>query len=130
MSMAVMHASELGRKYLELLSADRLDECIELFRDDVMLVLPATMQKGVLIGKQEFRKMLSHAMSLFENRPRYIVTGQTSEGNRSSIEFRGQGTLKNGKEYDNTYCIVFVAEGGKITEFREYCDTHYAFTVF
>jgi hypothetical protein len=70
-----MSAGALGRKYLMFLGSDRIDECMALFSDDVLLVLPATMQKGARFEKDEFRTMLSRVMSLFDVGSRYAVTG-------------------------------------------------------
>ena len=130
MPTTTMQAVELARKYIETLGAGRLDECINLFRDDAVLVFPKTISTPHRLGKEEFRAMMSRAPTAFEVWPRYQLLEQTSEGDRSCIEFRGVGKLKNGSEFDTFYCIVFVAKDGLIAEMREYIDTHYLLTAF
>jgi ketosteroid isomerase-like protein len=125
-----MQAVELARKYIETLGAGRLDECINLFRDDAVLVFPETISTPHRLGKEEFRAMMGRAPAAFEVWPRYQLLEQTSEGDRSCIEFRGVGKLTNGAEFDTLYCIVFVAKDGLIAEMREYIDTHYLLTAF
>ena len=126
----VMQAAELAQKYIETLGAGRLAECIDLFRDDAVVLFPKTISTPHRLGKEEFRSMMGRAPAAFEVWPRYELLQQTSEGERSCIEFRGVGKLKNGSEFDTLYCIVIVAKDGLITEMREYIDTHYMLTVF
>lgn len=126
----VMQASDLARTYIETLGAGRVDECIGLFRDDAVLEFPRTVSTPHRLGKEEFRAMLGRAGGVFDGWPRYILTSQTSESNRSCIEFRGAGKLRNGAAFEFLYCIVFEAEGGQITRMREYLDTHHMLSVF
>ena len=67
--------------------------------------------------------MLENAPNVFESWPVYTLTHQTTEGDRSCIEFVGSGRMKNGAAFENQYCIVFVADAGVIVEMREYLDT-------
>jgi hypothetical protein len=130
MSTNVMQAPELARKYIETLGAGRMDECVNLFRDDAVLLFPKTVSTPHRLSKEDFRTMLNRASTIFDGWPRYSVIDQTSESNRSCIEFRGVGKLKHGAEFEFLYCIVFVAEDGLITEMREYLDTHHMLTTF
>jgi ketosteroid isomerase-like protein len=130
MSTNVMQASELARKYIETLGAGRVDECVNLFRDDAVLLFPKTISTPHRLSKEDFRAMLGRASSVFDGWPHYSLIHQTSESNRSCIEFRGVGRLKGGAEFEFLYCIVFVAEDGLITEMREYLDTHHMLTTF
>ena len=75
-----MQAAELAQKYIETLGAGRLDECIDLFRDDAVLVFPKTISTPHRLGKEEFRAMMSRAPTAFEVWPRYQLLEQTSEG--------------------------------------------------
>src|SRR6266403_4069380 len=128
-SGGIMSASELARKYLDLNAAGRFDGVRQLFRADARIVLPPSMDKGASLDVTTFCNMLEGAVKLFEVGPRYIVTGETSEADRSVLEFEGPGKLKNGKEFTMTYCIVIGEVGGLIAEFREYVDTRHAFTL-
>src|SRR6266568_9659014 len=120
-----MSASKLARKYLDLIAAGRFDGVRQLFRADARIVLPPSMDKGASVDVTAFCNMLEGAVKLFEVGPRYIVSGETSEADRSVLEFEGRGKLKNGKEFTMTYCIVIVEVGGLIAELREYVDTRH-----
>jgi uncharacterized protein len=47
----------------------------------------------------------------------------TAEGDRVVVEFEGNGTLVNGEDYSNQYCMVFTLANGKITQVNEYFCT-------
>jgi ketosteroid isomerase-like protein len=125
-----MSASELARKYLDLIATGRFEALRQLFHADARIVLPLSMAKGAPIDVTTFCNMLQRAVELFEVAPRYIVTAETSQADRSVLEFEGQGTLRNGRTFTMTYCIVIVETGGLITELREYVDTGHAFALF
>jgi ketosteroid isomerase-like protein len=130
MSTKVMQAPDLARAYIETLGAGRLVECLSLFRDDAVLEFPRTLSTPHRLGKEEFRAMLGRASGVFDGWPHYTLMHQTSELNRSCIEFRGVGKLKNGPEFEFLYCIIFEAEDGLITQMREYLDTHHMLGTF
>lgn len=43
----------------------------------------------------------------------------------AAVEWRLQGELARGGDYDQYYCWLFDLSDGRITEIREYIDTHY-----
>lgn len=45
------------------------------------------------------------------------------------VEAEGDMQVKDGRRYDNEYCLVFRLQHGKIVELREYCDSLLAETV-
>lgn len=49
-----------------------------------------------------------------------------SEGPHVALFGRSNGTSLKGEKYSNTYCWYVGFSGDKITELREYCDTHLA----
>ena len=46
-----------------------------------------------------------------------------AEGDVVVAEVKGDATTKEGKRYDNDYCLVFRFRGDKIAELVEYADT-------
>ena len=132
MSTKVMQASDLARAYIETLGAGRLVECLSLFRDDAVLEFPRTLSTPHRLGKEEFRAMLGRAGGVFDGWPHYTpkCTRDGQGSDRSCIEFRGVGKLKNGPEFEFLYCIIFEAEDGLITRMREYLDTHHMLGTF
>lgn len=53
-----------------------------------------------------------------------------AEGDSVAVQVRGQCTTKEGKPYNNTYCMMFRIANGKVSELTEYCDTELITTVF
>ena len=47
----------------------------------------------------------------------------TAEGDRVVVEFEGNGTLVNGEDYCNEYCMVFSLADGRIKQVNEYFCT-------
>lgn len=54
----------------------------------------------------------------------------TAEGDRVAVEAKGHAELKDGRVYDPDYHLLFTVRDGKISEVREYMDTHHAFDIF
>jgi ketosteroid isomerase-like protein len=54
-------------------------------------------------------------------------TGRISDvivdGNKAAMLMTGHMMRKDGRAYENTYCMVYTVENGKIVDAREYCDT-------
>jgi len=46
-----------------------------------------------------------------------------AEGDLVVVEAHGRNVTRTGRTYDNTYCNVLRLEGGKVSEWTEYCDT-------
>lgn len=121
--MILLQPDALARRYIDTLGAGRIDECLGLFHEDAVVKFPASVLGGRSLTKGEFGAMLRNMPNVFEVRPTYRLLDQVSEGDRSCIEFVGVGRMKNGADFNNEYCIVFVVARGLITEMREYLDT-------
>jgi ketosteroid isomerase-like protein len=121
--MSNLRVDVLARRYLETLGAGQIRDCLNLFAEEAVLIFPASITGARSLGKKEFGAMQENAPNVFESWPLYTLTHQTTEGDRSCIEFLGSGRMKNGAAFQNQYCIVFVADAGVIVEMREYLDT-------
>jgi uncharacterized protein len=58
------------------------------------------------------------------------VTNAIAEGDQVVVEARGESRTKDGRDYNNLYCIVLKLRDGKITQIREYMDTELTKAVF
>lgn len=47
-----------------------------------------------------------------------------------AVEVAGHGVHRGGATYQNRYVFVLRAQGGRLAEIREYCDTRHAFDVY
>jgi ketosteroid isomerase-like protein/carbon monoxide dehydrogenase subunit G len=53
------------------------------------------------------------------------VKSVTADGNVVVVEFEGDATTRDGKPYQNQYCMVFMLAEGKIKQVNEYfCNVH------
>lgn len=46
-----------------------------------------------------------------------------AEGDKVVVEFTGNGTLRNGQDYHNEYCMIFTIREGRIRQVNEYFCT-------
>ena len=53
-----------------------------------------------------------------------------AEGERVVLEARGEAQTKDGRAYDNSYCIVVTVRDGKVSQVREYLDAELVTRVF
>lgn len=58
------------------------------------------------------------------------VTNAMAEGNQVVVEAQGEARTKDGREYNNLYCILLKLKDGKIVEIREYMDTDLTKSIF
>lgn len=58
------------------------------------------------------------------------VTNAIAEGDQVAVEARGEARTKDGRDYNNLYCILLKLKNGKITEIREYMDTGLTKAIF
>jgi len=108
--------------------AQRL-QALDLFAEDATLWIAGSLPySGTRNGKAEIiEKVYSRA-------PGRMVPGSKSlwirnivaEGNQVVAEWTSRRTTKDGKDYQNDLCGVFVIENGKIKVMREYLDTLHA----
>ncbi len=68
-------------------------------------------------------RLLGPLMAQFADGYRARALRVLADGDHVVIESRGDATTKTGKPYQNSYCLVFRLEGGKVRELSEYCDT-------
>ncbi|WP_297489584.1 nuclear transport factor 2 family protein [Acidocella sp.] len=54
-------------------------------------------------------------------RPKFLTV--MAEGDRVAVEFEGNATLANGRDYCNQYCMVFTLQDGLIKLVNEYYCT-------
>ena len=54
----------------------------------------------------------------------------TAEGDRVVMEARGEASTKDGRPYNNNYCIVITVRDGKVAAVREYLDAELVTSVF
>jgi uncharacterized protein len=121
--MGVAENKELIRKMGESKS---LDDTLGIMADDIRWTLIGnTKFSGTLNGKKELLDRLIYPLfSQMESMGTGTTDNVIAEGDYVVVQTRGRGRrTKSGKDYNNTYCIVYRIADGKIKEVTEYCDT-------
>ena len=115
----------LEQIYTEL-SQGRVQALLDSLADDIQwTIIGTTVLSGTAHGKAEvIEKILKPLRARLADGPivfsfeRFIA-----EGEYVAMQAHGQATARNGKPYNNTYCIVCRIVDGKLKEMTDYVDT-------
>jgi len=58
------------------------------------------------------------------------VKNVVADGDQVVVEALGEARTQDGRDYNNSYCIMLKLRDGKIAEIREYMDTELTKTIF
>jgi len=121
-----MGAAENKELIRSMGKAESLDTMLGLLADDVRYtVIGRTKFSGTFTGKKEFIEKLVHPLvSQLASMGTTSTDQMIAEGDYVVVQSHAQGrTTKAGKDYNNTYCMVYRVANGKICEVTEYLDT-------
>jgi ketosteroid isomerase-like protein len=106
------------------------DRIAALFTDDVEWIAPSSNATAValehtdhMIGPDQIANFIASAMHRLFSSVDISFRGVYADGNTVVVEERMRATLPGDRPYDNDYCFVFVVEGDRIKQVREYMDT-------
>jgi len=128
--MGAAENKEVVRKMRE---AKGIDAILATMSDDVRWTLIGTTKfSGTMNGKQEIiEKLFKPIFAQLETPGSNVIDNIIAEGDYVVVQQRGTGRrTKSGKDYNNTYCIVYKVGDGKIKEITEYCDTELVTSAF
>ena len=128
--MGAAENKEVVRKMRE---AKGIDAILATMTDDVCWTLIGTTKfSGTMNGKQEIvEKLFKPIFAQLETPGSNVIDNIIAEGDYVVVQQRGTGRrTKSGKDYNNTYCIVYKVADGKIKEITEYCDTELVTSAF
>jgi ketosteroid isomerase-like protein len=115
----------LLRRVYEEISKGNPALLMESLADDIRwTIIGTTALSGTFNGKQEITEKLAVPLRARVDGPIvFTLDDFIAEGDQVVMRARGRATAKNGKPYNNSYCIVARIVGGKITEMTDYVDT-------
>ena len=128
-----MGAAESKEVVRQMREAKGVDAMLATMSDDVRWTLIGTTKfSGTLNGKQEIvEKLFKPIFAQLETPGSNVIDNIIAEGDYVVVQQHGTGRrTKSGKDYNNTYCIVYKVAGGKIKEITEYCDTELVTSAF
>jgi uncharacterized protein len=128
-----MGSAENKEVVRQMREAKGIDAVLATMSDDVRWTLIGTTRfSGTMNGKQEIvEKLFKPIFAQLETPGSNVIDNIIAEGDYVVVQQRGTGRrTKSGKDYNNTYCIVYKVLGGKIKEITEYCDTELVTSAF
>src|SRR5712692_4281675 len=98
---------------------------VEIMADDVRwTVIGTTRWSKTYEGKQSvLTDLLGVLRSRLADRMTMSAHRFIAEDDHVAVEARGRATTKDGRPYNNTYCLICRMAGGKVKELTEYVDT-------
>jgi ketosteroid isomerase-like protein len=106
-------------------SGDVYKGLVNMSEDIVWYAPGGNSMGGPKRGKAEIRKFRFTELDVFRELRRTVV-GIYGDGDTVVMELKAEGTLRNGDPYDNSGCVVYDLENGKIVRVRQYVDTQKA----
>jgi len=128
-----MGAAENKEVVSKMREAKGIDAILATMSDDVRWTLIGTTKfSGTMNGKQEIvEKLFKPIFAQLETPGSNVIDNIIAEGDYVVVQQRGTGRrTKSGKDYNNTYSIVYKVGDGKIKEITEYCDTELVTSAF
>jgi ketosteroid isomerase-like protein len=128
-----MGAAENKEVVRQMREAKGIDGILATMSDDVRwTIIGTTKFSGTMNGKQEIvDKLFKPIFAQLETPGSNVVDNIIAEGDYVVVQQRGTGRrAKSGKDYNNTYCIVYKLADGKIKEITEYLDTELVTSAF
>ncbi len=86
---------------------------------------------GTFRGKDELvAKLFTPLGEVLADGIKVHIDTLTAEGERVVLEARGEAQTKDGRAYNNSYCIVVTVRDGRVSQVREYLDAELVTRVF
>jgi uncharacterized protein len=132
MKMSTEANKQLVREAYGAINSGDVDGFMNRLADDVEWYFIGSHRfAGTLKGKEDIMNKLVEPLdealtSMIQLEIRQLI----AEGDKVVSEMRGTSKSTDGKDYNNTYCIILTVRDGKIKEMREYLDTELITEVF
>ena len=114
----------MSHVFSELAKGNRLPFREAMADDMVWTTVGTSIWSDTFRGRKQIAEELIGPLfeqyaDTYTSTPKRII----ADGDTVVVETRGGVTTKAGKRYENSYCMIFRLEGGKMKELVEYCDT-------
>jgi ketosteroid isomerase-like protein len=114
------------RKFHVNIMEGKFSEAVDLMSDDVVWWVQGNLPvSGYHHGKDAIKALLAPLIGL-PNGIAFEFGEVTAEGDRVSSEIVGRAKISEGREYNNTYHMLFTVKDGLIVQGQEYLDTQIA----
>lgn len=123
--MGVEENVAVMRRFFDAMNAGDVATLIGSYADDGRCV---TMGRTLISGTFDKQQVAMAAGRIYEAFPdgvRFEILDITAQDDRVAIEAESFARHVSGKDYHNEYHFLARLRGGKIVEFKEYCDTEH-----
>jgi ketosteroid isomerase-like protein len=124
-----MTSKEVVEKFFKLFDADDLVPFKSILHPQISWTMMGTSIPGfgtAYIGPDVIvDTVIAPARAQFDGRPVSKLNNMIVAGPWVVAEIEGFGNFKDGRKYQNSYCIVFEVQDGLVKTLREYMDTGY-----
>jgi ketosteroid isomerase-like protein len=116
-NLAAVHA------FFDAMNAGDVAGIVDAYAEDGTCT---TMGRTLISGTFDKPTVAMAAGRIFEAFPQgiaFTVHSMTAQDDRVAVEASSRGMHVSGREYRNQYHFLARLRGGKLTEWKEYCDT-------
>jgi len=126
-----MSTEQVVVQALGAISAGEPERFLAFLHDDVVYAISGNHPFSQKIrGKEAIGALMAQVGSAFEDGgPKYEVERLIVSGDSIVATFKGSGLLKNGKTYDNDYCMIFDFVDGRVARITEFFDSFHVMSV-
>ena len=128
--MAIEENKQLVTGFWQAISESRMDAARAMLHDDLTWWITGNTALSGKYDKAGFIELISGAVEATESGIQVTPVMLTAEDNRVAMEAVSDGTLKNGKKYENKYHFLHFIRDGRIIGVHEYMDTEHVTAVF
>ena len=123
---------QVVREAYAAISSGDVDGFMNRLADDVEWYFIGSHRfAGTLKGKEEIMNKLFEPLGeALTSTIQLEIKQLIAEGDKVVSEMLGTSKSTEGKDYNNTYCLILTVQDGKIKEMREYLDTELITEVF
>jgi uncharacterized protein len=123
--MGAQENKELVRKYLSHQMKFEIDEAFEYVAPDATWWMPGHLPFSGTYTREKILEVFTSARQRFDGIPDMQIVSMTAEDDRVAVEIEGHGRMRTGREYSNTYHMLFRVRDGKIASCKNYQDIHH-----
>lgn len=110
------NTGDMARNFFQAISKGELPK--SLITDDFC----AWVMRSGEIGKDRFAMGAQLLATIFDGSLVYSIESLTTEDDRVVAEVKSNGTLINGKKFENVNVFIFRVRDGKFSSVKEYMD--------
>jgi ketosteroid isomerase-like protein len=131
--MSTQDNKAIAQQFCERLSAADIPGTLALMTDDVnywILGRQDILRSSGPHTKAQMERIFTIMHEQLKSGMKFTAKSLIAEGDELALEAESLGELKNGRIYNNQYCIRLKIRDGKIAEAREYLDTQHVHAVW